>query len=93
MRSPITRFSKSAAAPPPAAAARAAAPVPAPRLSDMAALRPRANARSAGKSVLEMLGMRAFWRVLWLLSCLLFVSKQVLACACLCLPVIACDCL
>ena len=60
----------------------------------VAALRPRANARSAGKSVLEML-MLAFWRVLWLLCCLLFVSKHrclpVLACACLRLPVITCD--
>jgi hypothetical protein len=61
------------------------------------------HASSAGKSLLELLGMRAFWRALWLSCCLLFVSKQVLACACLCLPastydylwlpMVACDCL
>ena len=49
------------------------------------------HASSAGKSLLELLGMRAFWRALWLSCCLLFVSKQVLACACLCLPASTCD--
>ena len=38
------------------------------------------HASSAVKSVLELLRMRAFWRALWLSCCLLFVSKQVLAC-------------
>lgn len=49
------------------------------------------HASSAGKSLLELIGMRAFWRALWLSCCLLFVSKQVLACACLCLPASTCD--